>query len=72
VTSLDAPALTIVSGRPSPEETAAVAVVLSVVTVPPSAAVTHTTGSEWAARARLMRTAVTPGPGAWRASALPR
>ena len=71
MTTPDAPALTIVAGQPTPEETAAVVVVLGAVTVPPPAAATQTTGSEWAARGRLMRTAVTPAPGAWRASALP-
>ena len=30
------------------------------------------TPSQWSARSRFMRAPVTPGPGAWRASALPR
>ena len=67
------PLLSIVSGRPSPEETAAVAVVLSLVTSPaaPPAAARPAT-SEWAARSRFLRPPLTPGPGAWRASGLPR
>ena len=67
------PALTIVSGQPTPEETAAVVVVLTALAgqaaSPPA---DSPTPSQWSARSRFMRAPLTPGPGAWRASALPR
>ncbi|HEX3489919.1 MAG TPA: acyl-CoA carboxylase epsilon subunit [Streptosporangiaceae bacterium] len=72
--SPDRQRLRIVSGRPTPEETAAVVVVLNAVSSPPasSPAVDRPAPSQWAARSRFMRPAVTPGPDAWRASARPR
>jgi hypothetical protein len=67
------PALTIVSGQPTPEETAAVVVVLTALAGhAASAPADPPTPSQWSARSRFMRAPVTPGPGAWRASALPR
>jgi hypothetical protein len=66
-------ALTIVSGRPTPEETAAVVVVLSALADQGASAPDDPpTPSQWSARSRFMRAPVAPGPGAWRASALPR
>jgi hypothetical protein len=64
------PALTVVAGRPSTEELAAVVVVLGVATratVPGRAS----PASLWAARSRAMRTPLRAGSGAWRASGLP-
>jgi hypothetical protein len=65
------PRLTIVSGQPTPEETAAVAVVLTALLSQP-APEARPVPSQWSARPRFLRAPVTPGPGAWRASALPR
>jgi hypothetical protein len=65
--------VSVVSGQPTAEETAAVVVVLSALASqagPDPAA--RPAPSQWAARSRLMRAPLTPGPGAWRASALPR
>jgi hypothetical protein len=75
-----APVLAIVAGRPTARETAAVVVVLSA-RIPPARAAQAQAGhpagtdagtSQWAARSRLLRAPVTPAPGAWRASGLPR
>jgi Acyl-CoA carboxylase epsilon subunit len=74
-TPAEPPALSIVAGYPTPAETAAVTVVLTAVA---SAAAAGTQPdpaghrSAWSDRSRLLRPAVSPGPGAWRASALPR
>jgi hypothetical protein len=65
------PRLTIVSGQPTPEETAAVTVVLTVLLSQP-APEARPGPTQWSARSRVLRAPVTPGPGAWRASALPR
>jgi hypothetical protein len=65
------PRLTIVSGQPTPEETAAVTVVLTALLSQP-ATEARPGPSQWSARSRFLRAPVTPGPGAWRASALPR
>jgi hypothetical protein len=68
-----APALTVVRGRPSAEETAALVALLSARTRPAGAARSGETGrSSWSARSRLLREPVAPAPGGWRASALPR
>jgi hypothetical protein len=73
-----AAALSIVAGHPTPAETAAVLVVLTAVAsavASAAAAGTQRAGgghrSEWSDRSRLLRPAVSAGPGAWRASALP-
>jgi hypothetical protein len=67
--------LRIVAGHPSPAETAAVTVVLTALAAAAGAG-TGPAGdaprSEWSERSRLLRPAVSAGPGAWRASALPR
>ena len=65
------PVLTIVSGQPTPEETAAVTVVLTALLSQP-APEARPAPSQWSDRSRFLRAPVTPGPGAWRASALPR
>jgi hypothetical protein len=67
------PFLRVVKGDPSDEEIAALVAVLQAsaaagaVTTPPRKSV-----SEWAAPHRRLRTALPSGPGAWRASSLPR
>jgi hypothetical protein len=70
-----APALRIVAGHPTPAETAAVLVVLTAVASAAAAGAQPAGGgqrSEWSDRSRLLRPGVSAGPGAWRASALPR
>jgi Acyl-CoA carboxylase epsilon subunit len=65
------PPLRIVKGDPTPEEIAALVAVLArmgsgAAPEPPPRR------SEWASHHRRMRSVLNPGPGAWRASALPR
>jgi hypothetical protein len=68
-----APAFTVARGEPTAAELAALVVVLSAL---PGRARGEQAGpparSEWSSPARLMRPALVAGPGAWRASALPR
>ncbi|KRF27227.1 acyl-CoA carboxylase subunit epsilon [Phycicoccus sp. Soil802] len=67
----DRPPMRLVRGDATPEEVAAVMAVLSAVAGPaPEPAPRHT--SQWAARAPALRRTLSPGPGAWRASAWPR
>jgi hypothetical protein len=71
---MDGAVLSIVAGHPTAAETAAVTVVLTALA---SAAAGTQAGpggqrSAWSDRSRSLRPAVSPGPGAWRASALPR
>ncbi|HEU5420748.1 MAG TPA: acyl-CoA carboxylase subunit epsilon [Streptosporangiaceae bacterium] len=66
------PALRIVAGQPTPEETAAVVVVFSALASQLPPGLPAPARSQWAARSRLLREPVSPGPGGWRASALPR
>jgi Acyl-CoA carboxylase epsilon subunit len=67
------PVLRIVRGDPTPEELAALVTVLaaraaaSAAAEPPAAP-----RSAWRDRSRYARTTLPHGPGAWRASALPR
>jgi hypothetical protein len=65
------PALTIVRGEPTAAELAALIVVLAG-RPRPAGLQARRRASEWAARRRLMRPELAAGPGAWRASALPR
>ncbi len=64
------PVLRVVRGEPSAAELAAVVVVLGARASP--AATRPERPSRWAARDRLVRLPPPAGPGAWRASALPR
>jgi hypothetical protein len=69
------PALAIVGGNPSAEQIAAVVTVLSARLEPDPAGATtagQATRSGWSARSRQLRAPLLRGPGAWRASALPR
>ncbi len=67
------PVLSIVRGAPTAQEMAAVVVVLAGRARPAEEpGVGASVRSEWSARSRLVRIAVRAGPGAWRASALPR
>jgi hypothetical protein len=69
------PALRIVAGHPTAAETAAVLVVLTAVASAAAAGTQPDSDGQrsgWSDRSRLLRPAVSAGPGAWRASALPR
>jgi hypothetical protein len=66
------PVLTVVRGEPTPEELAAVVVVLAARTGQAGPAAAARPPSQWAAKDRQMRPQLTAGHGAWRASALPR
>ena len=63
--------LRIVRGAPSDEELAALATVLAAASLR-GAADPPPRGSAWAAPAARLRTPSHRGPGAWKASALPR
>jgi len=70
VSSAPAPLLMVTRGAPTPEELAALVVVFA--TWPAASASGGSAGrSEWSAKSRTLRATVRPGPGAWRASALP-
>jgi hypothetical protein len=67
--------MTVVAGTPTDEELAAVLAVLGAVQAQAAAATAARPASRrsaWSARSRLLRSPVAAGPGAWRASALPR
>jgi hypothetical protein len=67
-----APALSVVRGEPTAAELAAVIVVLTAKAgQAATAAAAGPAPSQWSARSRQMRQQLSPGPGAWRASALP-
>ena len=67
------PRLTIVRGGPTPEEIAAVVTVLTArLESAGQARVGETVRNGWSSRSRMMRNPLSRGPGAWRASALPR
>ena len=66
-----APLLTVVRGEPTAAELAALIVVLGR-RAEQAAASPRGPVSQWAARERFMRPGLQAGPGAWRASALPR
>ena len=67
----DRPVLRIVRGEPTDDETAALVAVLAALARGSTAAVVPPR-SQWRNRARNIRPAIGPGPGAWRASGLPR
>jgi Acyl-CoA carboxylase epsilon subunit len=64
-----APLFTVTRGTPSPAELAALLIVLA--SRPGAPASGGAAQAEWSAKSRMVRAAVRPGPGAWRASALP-
>lgn len=66
------PVLRIVRGDPSPEEVAALTAVLAAASGGGGAAPEAGPRSVWSERESLVRRPLSPGPGAWRASALPR
>ncbi|GLZ54876.1 acyl-CoA carboxylase subunit epsilon [Actinomycetospora sp. NBRC 106378] len=66
------PVLRVVRGEPSPEEVAALAAVLAAASSGGGEAPESGPRSVWSERESLVRRPLTPGPGAWRMSALPR
>ncbi len=64
--------LRIVRGTPSEEELAALTAVLAAVSSRGTADTPSPRRFAWAAPATRLRTPLHPGPGAWKASALPR
>lgn len=65
------PLLRVVRGEPSDEELAALTAVIAAAASQP-APEPPAPRSAWADPAHRLRTPLRPGPGAWRASALPR
>jgi hypothetical protein len=68
--SVPAPLLAVTRGAPTPDELAALMVVLAGRATGPASGAARQ--SSWSAKSRMLRAAVRPGQGAWRASALPR
>jgi hypothetical protein len=68
--SAPVPLLAVTRGVPTPDELAALMVVLAGRATDPSSGAARQ--SSWSAKSRMLRAPVRPGPGAWRASALPR
>ncbi|KWX02426.1 acyl-CoA carboxylase subunit epsilon [Carbonactinospora thermoautotrophica] len=70
---METPFLRVVRGEPTAEELAAVVVVLQArAAAAAGAAAPAEPPSAWRDRSRYVRRPLAPGPGAWRASALPR
>ena len=70
VNEVPGPLVAVTRGAPTHDELAALLVVLARrPAAPPSRGDAGRT--EWSAKSRMMRAALRPGPGAWRASALP-
>jgi hypothetical protein len=68
-TDHEAPLLRVVTPDATPEEVAAIVAVFSA--LGGGGSVPEKPRSQWASPARRMRRPLHPGPGAWRASALP-
>ena len=66
------PPLFLVKGDATPEEVAALTVVLQSIAAGSAAPAPEPPRSEWAAPHRLLRRTFPSGSGAWRASSLPR
>jgi Acyl-CoA carboxylase epsilon subunit len=66
------PVLRVVRGEPTPEELAALIAVVAARAAAGSAEPPAEPKSVWRDRSRYVRTTLPHGPGAWRASALPR
>jgi hypothetical protein len=65
------PFLRVLRGNPDDAELAALTVVLAAAASAPAAPPRRERRSKWADRARLLRTPLHPGEGAWRASGFP-
>ena len=70
--SVDRPVLRVVRGTPTREELAAVVALVAARPAPAPEPSAPSEPSRWASRAAALRRPLSPGPGAWRASALPR
>ncbi len=69
-TGTAAPAISVISGNPTPTE---LAVVISLLTrLPQTNTVQPNPPSRWSDREAMMRPVISPGPGAWRASSFPQ
>ncbi len=66
------PVLRVVKGSPDDAELAALVTVVAALAARGSAATTPRTRSLWHDRHRNIRPPIGPGPGAWRASGMPR
>jgi len=66
------PVLRVIRGDATPEEIAALLVVVAARARAVPAAPEPRPDAAWSDRAQIMRAPVAPGPGAWRASAWPR
>jgi len=68
------PILYVVRGQPTEAELAAVVTVLAAraAALAGGTAPARAVRSTWPDRSRMMRASISPGPGAWRRSALPR
>ena len=74
---MDEPALRVVRGEPTDDELAALVAVVAARMAAARAVAAAAAGgdrsrSQWRNRGRNIRPAIGPGPGAWRASGLPR
>lgn len=69
---IERPLLRVVRSEPSDEELAALTAVLSASVPQPASEPPAAPRSTWADPAHRLRAPLRPGPGAWRASALPR
>jgi hypothetical protein len=65
------PFLRVVRGDPTPEELAALVAVVMARSAEADAAPAAPSRSAWSDRSRQLRGSLSPGPGAWRRSALP-
>jgi len=73
VTSNEARAvLRIVRGEPTDDEVAALVTVVAALAARTAGTTPPASRSQWRNRARNIRPPIGPGPGAWRASGLPR
>ena len=70
VSNAPVPVLAVTRGVPTPDELAALVVVLASRPAGPASR-GCAVQSSWSAKGRMLRAPVRPGPGAWRASALP-
>ena len=66
------PLLRVVRGDATPEEIAALVAVLAARGGDEAPSQPRSVKNTWSDRSRLLRRPLSPGPGAWRASALPR
>ncbi len=71
MSAADQPSI-VISGSPTPEETAAVVAVLAAMSAGGSSSPPARRRSLWSSRGRNARPRLSPGPGSWMGSVLPR